>query len=133
MNAGFVFFNHDMPNWLTMNVCSTRTKREVKWSPMFEIIVDRIWSRRNEFIFSNKWANTLGLVLSVWSGVCDISRRKLTHMILAPNDDNDNHDASGRWMKPRRVHRKLIVVALTLPRRLLPLVVLCFEMINVIF
>ena len=49
MNAGFVFFNHDMPNWLTMNVCSTRTKREVKWSPMFEIIVDCIWSRRNEF------------------------------------------------------------------------------------
>ncbi|KAG4983142.1 hypothetical protein JHK87_027891 [Glycine soja] len=52
----------------------------------------------NEF-FINKGTNTLGLVLSVWSGVRDISRSKLTHMILAPNDDNDNHDASGSWKK----------------------------------
>ena len=108
MNVGFVFFNHDMPNWLTMNVCSTRTKREVKWSPMFEIIVDRIWSRRNEFIFSNKWTNTLGMVLSVWSGVRDISRSKLSHMILTPNDDNDNHNAYGMWKKPLHGTMKII-------------------------
>ena len=67
---------------------------------MFRTIVDCIWLRRNGFIFNNKWKNTLGLVLSVWSGVHDICRNKLTYMILAPSDDNDNHDASGRWMKP---------------------------------
>jgi len=100
---------------------------------MFGTIVDRIWLRRNEVIFRNKWTNTLGLVLSVWSDVCDISRRKLTYMILAPNNDNGNYDASRSWKKPRRVHQKLIVVALTLPRWLLPLMVLCSEMIKVIF
>ena len=89
-----------MPSWLTMNVCNTRTNGDVKWSTMFRTIVDCIQLRRNEFIFSNKWTNTLGLVLSVWSGVRDISRSKLTHMILAPNDDNGSHDASGRWKKP---------------------------------
>lgn len=66
---------------------------------MFGTIVDRIWPRRNEFIFNNKWTNTLSLVLSVWSGVRDISQSKLTHMVLAPNDDNDNHNASQRWKK----------------------------------
>ena len=49
MNVGSVFFNCDMPSWLTMNVCSMRTKGEVKWNTMFETIVDCIWSRRNEF------------------------------------------------------------------------------------
>jgi len=66
---------------------------------MFKTIVDRIWLRMNELIFINKGTNTLGSVLSLWSGVRDISRSKLTHMILAPNDDNDNHDASGSWKK----------------------------------
>ena len=76
-----------------------KTKGEVKWSIMFKTIVDRIWLRMNELIFINKGTNTLGSVLSLWSGVRDISRSKLTHMILAPNDDNDNHDASGSWKK----------------------------------
>ncbi|RZC18939.1 hypothetical protein D0Y65_005958 [Glycine soja] len=79
--------------------CS-RSEREMKLSIMFGTIDDRIWSRRNEFIFSNKWTNTLDLVLTIWSDVCDISRSKLTHMILASNNDNDNHNAFGRWKKP---------------------------------
>ena len=83
-----------------MNVCSSRSGREMKLSIMFGTIDDRIWSKRNEFIFSNKWTNTLDLVLTIWSGVRDISRSKLTHMILAPNNDNDNHNAFGRWKKP---------------------------------
>ncbi|KAH1217608.1 hypothetical protein GmHk_13G038214 [Glycine max] len=76
---------------------------------MFGTIVDRIWPRRNEFIFNNKWTNTLSLVLSVWSGVRDISQSKLTHMVLAPNDDNDNHNASQRWKKFLQGYKAIIV------------------------
>ena len=32
--------------------------------------------------------------------VRDISRSKLTHMLLTPNDDNGNHDSSRMWKKP---------------------------------
>lgn len=55
---------------------------DVRWNIVFGATLDRIWWRRNDFVFRNKWTNEVGVLLSVKALVMDINQRKRIGCIL---------------------------------------------------
>ena len=54
------------------------------------MILVRVWWRRNEFIFQNKWTSSEGVVGSVLALIKDIIRSMDFHKILSPDVYHDN-------------------------------------------
>lgn len=90
-----LFFQKEIINWLHVNICGSKHAFDTTWSIVFGVILDRVWWRRNEFVFRNKWTSSEGVVGSVLALTKDIIRSKECHKILSHDDYHDYSVNSG--------------------------------------
>lgn len=90
-----LFFQKEIINWLHVNICGSKHAFDTTWSIVFGVILDRVWWRRNEFVFRNKWTSSEGVVGSVLALTEDIIRSKECHKILSHDDYHDYSVNSG--------------------------------------
>lgn len=53
VNDQYVFFQHDLVSLMMMNLKSQKLAEEVWWIIWFAATLDRIWWRRNSFVFNH--------------------------------------------------------------------------------
>lgn len=62
----------------------------------FDVVLDKIWWRRNEMVFQQKWVSTKGIAVNVWALLHDIQRSKEVQFFLLSDDIIIDRDKPGK-------------------------------------
>lgn len=83
-----------LQTWLKLSL------HNIMWNTVFGVILDRLWWRRNEWVFRNKLRDTNAVVMNVKSFLCDWNNNKKLQQNLTPDYINVSIEEAERWKRP---------------------------------
>ena len=119
-NGQPIFCETELLNWLSLNLQYFNWWKEWFGVVFFGVVLDRLWQRRNEYTFQQKWITNASLIASIDALVHDFHNNKTVQLSL-------NVDGVSNMYSDSAKNKRYWSSTLNCDRAVSSEVVCCFE------